>query len=261
MADTTFTDSNGTTHFFDVLGMFRDGFQITRVGPKTIHLGNAELGRAMLFIPAAVSLVEQVPMLVYYHGHHGPADIEGYIKGNKARDFRPALKDKKVLLVQPQGGPVSKFGHLGTPAGLATLIERVMQAAFAIGRPPRPTPKPLPKPPSLILAGFSGGGATLNKVVFESKADYMSRLTEVWSFDSMYSGEGQKWVDWARASDNSKRRLRVRVSTEVAGTSPDEQASIVRNAVKPGTATTIDIDAPVNSTHEGLPGKFIPAWL
>lgn len=261
MTDTTTTDGNGTTHFFDVMGMFRDGFQTTRVGPKTIHLGNAHLGRAMLFIPAAVSVAEQVPMLVYYHGHHGPNDIEGYIRGNAARDFRPLLKSKKVVLVQPQGGPVSKFGPLGTPAGLRSLIERAMMAAFAVGRPPRKTPRSVPKPPALILAGFSGGGATLNNVVFGSKADYIDLLAEVWSFDSMYSGEGQKWVEWARASANAKKKLRVRVSTEVAGSSPDDQAAVVRKAAKPASAGTIDIDAPIESSHEGLPGKFIPQWL
>src|SRR5450755_434412 len=99
------TDGNGTTHFFDVFD------------------GKATVGQSMLYIPLAVSLVEQVPMLVYYHGHNGQHSIEGYVKAMPQRDFRPALKDKKVLLVEPWGGTRSTFGNLGTAAGLGTLID------------------------------------------------------------------------------------------------------------------------------------------
>jgi hypothetical protein len=36
-------------------------------------------------------------MLVCYHGHNGQHSIEGYLKSMAQRDFRPALKDKKVV--------------------------------------------------------------------------------------------------------------------------------------------------------------------
>ena len=45
----------------------------------------------MVFVPRAVSLVEQVPMVVYYHGHNGSGSIEDYIKADKFRDFRAKL--------------------------------------------------------------------------------------------------------------------------------------------------------------------------
>jgi hypothetical protein len=216
----------------------------------------------MLFIPQAVTAVEMVPMLIYYHGHHGPDSIEGYLAGEKDRDFRSLLKSTKVLLVEPQGGPMSHFRRLGDPAGVSALIFRVMQTAFTLGPPVRSLPKPVPMPPSLILAGFSGGGKALNNVVMGSKEDYISRLTEVWCFDSMYSTEGAKWVEWAKDSDNAKKKLRVRVSTEVANSkgSPSGQADVIRDAIK-ATPGLIDIADPVKSTHEGLARKLIPGWL
>src|SRR5882672_3524538 len=106
------TDGNGTTQFFDVLAPLSQGIQITKIGPHTQELSNIVLGRAMLFIPQAVSLVEQVPMLIYYHGfhtYHGPITLEGYIAKEPERDFRPLLRDKKVLLIEPEGGLSSNF--------------------------------------------------------------------------------------------------------------------------------------------------------
>src|SRR5262249_38912374 len=189
------------------------GVMITRTGPHTQVLSNIVLGRAMLFIPQAVSLVEQVPMLIYYHGHHnahGPAKIEDYIAKKTERDFRPLLRDKKVLLVEPEGGLSSNFRGLSDAAGTSTLIWRAMQKAFE-GPPARPLPKHVPKPPSIIFAAFSGGGATMNEVALDKSADYAGLISEVWCFDSMYSEEGNKWVAWAK---ETKKTLRVRTSDE-----------------------------------------------
>lgn len=250
---TTITDGNGTTHFFDV-------YDSVRHKRRTIPV----IGRSMLFIPLAASPVEQMPMLVYYHGHHGPNTIEGYVGSIKERDFRPRLKSKKVLLVEPQGGPWSDFKGLKDSAGLATLIDQAMFIALTYGPPVRPGPPPgtpTPKPKSLILVGFSGGGKTLNRVVLDSKADYLDRLTEVWSFDSMYWGEGKRWVAWARDPANAKKKLRVRVSTKEDSGSPRAQADVIRAAMKATPASNIDIAENVETTHEELPGLFIPGWL
>jgi hypothetical protein len=247
----TVTDGNGTTHFFDVYP-----------GKRTRN-PNEVIGRSMLFIPLAATPVEQMTMLVYYHGHHGPSKIEGYVGSIKERDFRPLLKSKKVLLVEPQGGPVSRFGDLATPAGLTTLIDQAMFIALSFG-PSRSMPAPgtpTPKPKALIIAGFSGGGKALNSVVLDSKADYLNRLTEVWSFDSMYWAEGKRWVDWARAPGNAKKTLRVRLSDEEDSGSPRGQAKIIRDAIKAAPTANIDIADTVHATHEALPGLFIPGWL
>jgi len=152
----TVTDGHGTAHFFDV----HDSIRIVSHGPPVVALPpakNGSIGATMLFIPQAVSLVEQATMLVYYHGHHGPATIEGYVTAKRERNFRPLLRNKKVLLVEPQG-PRSKFVDLGTPAGLASLIDDAMFTAFVHGPTPRVAPVPTPKPPALILAAFSGSG-------------------------------------------------------------------------------------------------------
>jgi hypothetical protein len=252
------TDGNGTTRFFTVYDKFSAGVQITSTGPHEQRLTNVVRGRAMLFIPQAVSLAEQVPMLVYYHGHHGPSLIEGYIKEKAERDFRPLLKDKKVLLVEPQGGPLSRFEFLGTPAGLTLLLWRAMQKAFE-GPPERKLPKQVPNPSSLILVGFSGGGAAVKKLVLpDVKADYTNRLTAVWCFDSMYSGEGDEYVNWAR---KSKKTLRVRVSTTEDTGKPRAQAAVIRAAKKAPRDDNIDIDKAIETSHEKLPGLFIPGWL
>jgi hypothetical protein len=234
----TVTDGNGTTHFFDVFD------------------GKSVLGTAMAFLPAGAGMPESVPMAVYYHGHNSQNSIEGYIKAMKQRDFRPLLASKKVLWVEPWGGTLSKFGTLATGTGLTTLIESAMFTAISYGRPSRPCPVKPPPPPSLILAGFSGGGASLNALV-KSSSTYLSRLTEAWAFDCLYSEEGQKrtWVDWANA--NTGKTLRVRVSTgEITG-SPRRENKIINAA----GVSNIDSDDPVTSGHEDCPGKFIPQWL
>jgi len=262
MTTRTFTTGDGTTILADI----NDSLRIVNAGPPVIALPPLKpgpIGVAMLFVPRAVSLVEQVPMLVYYHGHHGPSSIEGYVNQMPERDFRPSLAGSKVFLVEPQGGPLSKFGDLGTPAGLSSLIDGAMWNALVNGQPPRPSPIPTPKPPSLIVAAFSGGGDALNAVVFGARADYVNLISEVWCFDSMYSGEGAQWVQWARKPENAKKTLRVRVSTEVdnAGGSPAAQLKIIQEAVKGRPAANIDVAKAVDSTHEGLPGKFIAQWL
>jgi hypothetical protein len=248
----TLTDGNGTTHFFDVYP-----------AKRTRHV-NDVIGKAMLFIPIGTSMVEQVPMLIYYHGHNKQASIERYVKAQKERDFRPLLASKKVLLVQPWGGHYSNFGALQTAAGVSALIDQAMFIALTYGPPVRPMPPlgtPTPKPQSLIIAGFSGGGHPLNSVVIDSKGDYLNRLTEAWSFDSMYWAEGQKWVNWAHGSGNSGKKLRVRLSTGEDSGKPRAQAEIIRKAIKGAPAGNIDIDQPITSTHEELPGRFIPGWL
>jgi len=247
----TVTDGNGTTHFFDVYDSQRHKRRVIPV-----------IGRAMLFIPLAATPVGQMPMLVYYHGHHGPGTIEGYVSSIKERDFRPKLKSKKVLLIEPQGGPVSRFGALATPAGLTTLIDQAMFIALTFGPPVRSMPPlgtPTPTPKSLIIAGFSGGGKALNSVVLDSKEGYLNQLTEVWSFDSMYWGEGQRWVDWA-IDVPSWKKLRVRVTAEGGGETtgaPRGQHAVIMK----GVPTNVDMDAPIKTTHEKLPGLFIDKWL
>lgn len=234
----TVTDSTGTTNFIEVFN------------------GKTVLGTAMVFQPLAVSRVQAVPMLVYYHGHNSQSSIEGYIKAMKQRDFRPALATKQVLLVEPWGGMKSKFGVLATGAGLTTLIESAMFFAISNGPTSQDCPVKAPPPASLILAGFSGGGASLNAVV-KSSSTYLSRLTEAWAFDCLYSEEGQNrtWVNWANA--NTDKTLRVRVSTgEITG-SPRRENKIIRATPLPN----IDADDPASMGHEDCPGSFIPKWL
>ena len=254
----TITDANGTTHFFEVYGS--DPIIVSR-GPPIIALPPPVIGTAMVFIPRATSLVEQVPMLVYYHGHNGSASIEDYIKANKHRDFRPLLQSTKVVLVEPWGGHKSKFGDLASGAGLARLIDQAMSAALRLGPGARRVLGPTPRPQSLILAGFSGGGATLRNVVIGSKADYIHRLTEAWCLDCMYSGEGQSWLDWARTGGNSGRTLRVRTSTEEGTGSPRAQAKIIRDAAEHRRDPNIDIEKTTQAGHEQLPSLFIQGWL
>ncbi len=231
------TDGNGTTHFFDVFD------------------GKSVIGTSMLFIPNGVSIVEQAPMLVYYHGHNSQNSIEEYVNKLKQRDFRPLLKGKKVLLVAPWGGNKSKFGGMGTGAGLTTLIDQAMFHAISYGPPVRPCPVKPPAPPSLILAGFSGGGATLKRLVIDSKSPSLSLLTEAWCFDCMYSGEGSDWVTWAKG--NATKKLRVRVTTQESTGDPRSQAKIIQAS----SLSNIDIEKPAAIGHEDCPGTYIPTWL
>src|SRR5260370_31361182 len=170
------TDGSGTTHFYDVFN------------------GTSVIGNAMVFVPAAVSTVESVPMVVYFHGHNSQGSIEDYIKAMKQRDFRPSLAAKSVVLVEPWGGTRSKFVAMATAAGLSTLLDSAMFTAISNGTPTRPCPVKPPPPPSLILAGFSGGGAPLNAVV-KSRSSRLSLLTEAWAFHCLYSAAGHTCGD------------------------------------------------------------------
>jgi len=234
----TVTDGNGTTNFIEVFN------------------GKTVLGTAMVFQPIAVSRVQAVPMLVYYHGHNSQSSIEGYIKAMKQRDFRPALAGKQVLLVEPWGGMKSKFGVLATGAGLTTLIDSAMFFAISNGPTSQDCPVKAPPPASLILAGFSGGGAPLNAVV-ASGSTSLSMLTEAWAFDCLYSEEGQNktWVNWAKA--NSSKQVRIRVTTGESSGSPRRENKIIRAT----PLSNIDADDPASMGHEDCPGSFIPKWL
>ena len=234
----TVTDGNGTTNFIEVFN------------------GKTVIGTAMVFQPLAVARVEAVPMLVYYHGHNSQSSIEGYIKAMTQRDFRPLLATKQVLLVEPWGGMKSKFGVLATGGGLSTLIESAMFFAISNGPASRDCPVKPPPPASLILAGFSGGGAPLNAVV-ASNSPSLGLLKEAWAFDCLYSEEGQNktWVDWAKA--NSGKQLRVRVTTGESSGSPRRENKIIRATPLPN----IDADDPTSMGHEDCPAAFIPKWL
>jgi hypothetical protein len=251
----TVTDANGTTHFFEVYGS--EPIVVSK-GPPLVVLPPAAIGSAMVFVPRAVSWVEQVPMVVYYHGHNGSSSIEQYIKADKYRDFRARLAFTKAVLVAPWGGHKSKFCALGTSAGLNRLIDQAMSTAIRLGSPARAAPSPTPKG-SLILAAFSGGGATMKDLVIGSTANYIHRLTEVWCIDCMYSGEGQKWLTWAKA--NPGRTLRVRTSTAENTNSPRVQGQLILDAVKNRPEPNIDIETPTRAGHEELPNIFVPHWL
>jgi hypothetical protein len=252
----TVTDANGTTHFFEV---YSNQPIILDNGPPIIALPPSEIGSAMVFVPRAVPLVEHVPMVVYYHGHNGSGSIEDYINADKFRDFRAKLAGTKAVLVEPWGWHKSKFGALGTSAGLNSLIDQAMGTAIRLGWPARAVPSPTPKT-SLILAGFSGGGATLKNLVIGSKADYIHRLKEVWCIDCMYSAEGQSWLNWAKTSGAGKM-LRVRTSDEESTGSPRAQAKIILDAVNHRYEPNIDIEKTTHAKHEQLAGLFIEEWL
>jgi hypothetical protein len=216
------TDGNGTTNFFDVKG---------------------DKGEAMLFVPVSVH-IDQVPLMVFFHGHSdddkpNPQTIADYIDDISDRDFRPLLKLKKVVLIEPWGGTWSKFGRPATAAGLPALIEA------AIGTT---------RPASLILAGFSGGGDALRAVGMNLGGTWFSLLSEVWCLDCMYSGEGDDWGNWAR---KNKKRLRVGLSSgenSKPGKGPRAQVKAI------GTGDTITIEN-IDCGHEELPGRCIKKWL
>jgi hypothetical protein len=241
----TTTDANGTTHFFDLTD------------------GRQKIGSAMVFVPIAVSIVESVPMLVYFHGHNSQNSIEHYIAALPARDFRQSLSSKKVVLVEPWGGPGSNFQRLQTANGLTALIDGAMVTAMENGNPTRPCLAKPPAPPRLILSGFSGGGVALNASVTANCA-YANKLTDAWAFDCLYSSEGDThfWVNWARANPDKQVRIRV---TPHSGSPPGQNKKIQEELValrKQGIiVSNLDVTDPVNVAHEECPGTFLPQWL
>ena len=74
-------------------------------------------------------------------------------------------------------------------------------------------------------------------------------------FDCLYSAEGQKWVNWARA--NGSNQLRVRVTTMESSGSPRRENKIIQATPLPN----VDAADPVSIGHEDCPGAFIPKWI
>ena len=72
-------------------------------------LKSGAIGAAMLFVPKAVFQVEQVPMLVYFHGHHGPNSIEGYVNQMPRQRARPSNIDIEKPVPSTHEGLPSKF--------------------------------------------------------------------------------------------------------------------------------------------------------
>ena len=232
----TVTDGNGTTHFFDVVD-------------KMIVIG-----KAMVFVPAR-SLVEAVPMLVYYHGHNSQDSIEGYIGEWNSCDFRPLLGAKKSRVGRALGWHEVKVRNAHDRFG-PDDPDRLGNGYRHFRRPGRASPATPPPPQSLIIAGFSGGGAALNARGGSNSA-YLGRLSEAWAFDCLYSEEGQRqtWVNWAKA--NGSKRLRLRVTTMETSGSPRRENKIIRATPLPN----IDAADPVGVGHEDCPGTFIPQWI
>jgi hypothetical protein len=233
----TVKNGNGTTHFFPVLH-----------GKRTI-------GRAMAFVPAGTGLVELAPMVVYFHGKSfaDANNLETYLSSEKGIwDVRSVLRDEKVLLVMPWGGPLSQAGFasfFGATA-LTELIQTAMRVAVVNGSVKRELAE-VPWPASLVLAGHSGGGLALLKAA-NAKTPYSRLLTDVWALDCMYWLEGKDWVKWCK--ENPDRTLHVRAADKPR--KPKVQAEEMLKA-QPKNA---DIQI-VGVGHFEMPKTYAPEFI
>lgn len=229
---------NGTTHFFPVLHHMR------------------KIGNAMAFVPNGTGLVEQAPMVVYFHGKSfaHAHNLETYLSSEKGIwDIRPALRMEKVLLVMPWGGPLSQggFASFFGAAALAELIQTAMRVAVVNGAVKRTDVAEVPWPASLVLAGHSGGGLALLKAA-NAKTPYSRLLTDVWALDCMYWYEGKDWVKWC--NENTGQTLHVRAANKPL--KPKVQADEMLKT-RPKNA---DIEI-VSVGHFDMPKTYAPEFV
>jgi hypothetical protein len=230
---------NGTTHFFPVLNHQRT------------------IGNAMAFVPNSTGLVEQVPMVIYFHGisFAHAQNLETYLSSEKGIwDIRSALSTEKMLLVVPWGGPMSQGSYAAffSATALSELIQTAMRVAITNGSAKRQVAE-VPWPAKLVLAGHSGGGLALLKAA-NAKTPYSRLLTDVWALDCMYWHEGNDWVRWCNRSDNANRTLHVRAVNKPL--KPKIQADEMLKH-KPRNA---DIQI-VNVGHFEMPKVYAPQFV
>jgi len=114
----TITTGDGTTHFVDI----NDRLRIVSAGPPVIALPplkSGAIGAAMLFVPKAVFQVEQVPMLVYFHGHHGPNSIEGYVNQMPKQRAPVQYRYREARPVDPRRPAEQVHRGMAGPAAVA----------------------------------------------------------------------------------------------------------------------------------------------
>jgi hypothetical protein len=228
---------NGTTHFFPVLHHMR------------------KIGNAMCFVPNGTGLVEQAPMVVYFHGVSfvHAQNIETYLSSEKGIwDIRTALSTEKMVLVVPWGGPRSQNGYSSFfgAAALTELIQTAMRVAIVNGATKREVAE-VPWPHRLVLAGHSGGGLALLKAA-NASTPYSRLVTDVWALDCMYWHEGGDWVRWCHK--NTSRTLHVRAVNKPL--KPKIQADEMLKS-KPKNA---DIQI-VNVGHFEMPKVYAPQFV
>jgi hypothetical protein len=233
----TVKNGNGTTHFFPV-----------------VH-GKRTIGRALAFVPTGVGLAEMAPMVVYFHGKsfEDANSLETYLASERGIwDIRPVLRDEKVLLVMPWGGPLSQrgFASFFGAAALTELIQTAMRVAVVNGGAKRELAE-VPWPSSLVLAGHSGGGLALLRAA-NAKTPYSRLLTDVWALDCMYWQEGKDWVKWC--NENPDRTLHVRVADK------DRKPRTEAKAMLKTRPKNADIQI-VGVGHFAMPKTYAPEFI
>jgi hypothetical protein len=148
------------------------------------------------FFPDGMSDAVTATVIVYFHGHNHRKTLAEYLT---VLDPRKVMAGKSSILIMPWGGNGSDFRFAESASGLDSMIQGAIDEL---------TPNQcIAHTGDIVLSAHSGGGVALMNSV-KSRALALSRLAEVWSFESMYSpSETNFWGTWL--ASNIGTRLRI----------------------------------------------------
>jgi hypothetical protein len=175
----------GTTHYIRTYGL----------------RGERDAHDTAVFIPDRFHTSPRVDLILYFHGNTSLPDVRAYVDRRQMREVRRAVAaDGRFALAVPfLGGKPDQGGGnyiVGNGAALDTYLDQVIR--FVADNGPGSTICPVRlNLNALVLAGHSGGGKALGQAAMAGASSHLSRLLQVWAFDTFYYGDGAAWAAWA----------------------------------------------------------------
>jgi hypothetical protein len=198
------------------------------------------LGRAIVLIPKRLKSVDNVEVLLFFHGH-----TIGFRQS--AEDAKPAdediyrieqqldASDRPMIAVLPQGDIKAHFWRAKKDGKDPSVFDVDRYIGEALGKVPArdwPGGKP-PKDWSVVLSGHSGGGAALT-ALFGDSSKLPKHLEGLIEFDAVNQKEGGKVEEIGEGAEFNaivaflKKRLdddlaKVRDERKRAGSRPEPE--------------------------------------
>jgi hypothetical protein len=221
---------------------------------QPIPLGVAGVpNETAIYLPPGLRRSAQVDLLVYLHGWE--TDRNGRVICGRARNIAEYLADKQfalrevvrdsgknAILVVPKLGTHSEPGTLANPGGFARFIEAVLGTLASCRAW---TAAPVLR--RLILAGHSGGGATVGRIAAE-RGELVAYLKEVWMLDALY---GKVVPSWATFLDGRPDVVGRFLFTTQGGTVSNHKTLAER--LRSSRATKVEIRLSRTPSHCQVP--------
>jgi subtilisin family serine protease len=223
-----------------------------------------------VFCPRAALRRDKVEILMFAHGLLRGAGRPGKVPTGFVTDapfaFGPIVhaSGRPIVLAVPHldwanpGGREAfgeKYSHwhaLGRPDYLNSLISEIMTelGETADSKPPAVS--------NLIIAGHSRAYDFLEPLAYHRRDEAMhegalSVLSEVWAFDTTYSGQIENWTDWLAVN----RHLRISI---FYNPDPDSRTAGIGNEFYRLRRSRLTVSR-VGENHFDIPASHLPALL